>query len=118
MYLLLHLKFIKYNKYYLFFFDNKIFNNDFTLKKTNNFLPDNCYVSYFSTIFYNGNNYIIVNDNQDGNVHQLVINNSYLGDVTNYEEPIEITNIIEIDINTESSENDIYTESSENDINT
>ena len=96
-----------------------VFNNDFTLKALTSFDPQGiCYNNYFSTIFYNGNNYIIVNDNQDGNVHQLVINNSYLGDVTNYEEPIEITNIIEIDIKTESSENDIYTESSENDINT
>ena len=104
-----------------------VFNNNFTLKTTNNFLPDNCYVSYFSTIFYNGNYYFIVNDNQDGNILHLAINNSYLGDVTNYEEPIEITNIIESDINTDSSENDInietsendiYTESPENDINT
>ena len=84
-----------------------VFNNDFTLKKVTDIIPQsNCYDSYFSTIFYNGNYYFIVNDSKNPQDDKFMINSMDLGNITNYEGPIEITNIIE---NSQSLENDPIT---------
>ena len=81
-------------------FDDIIKNNLKTIYGVNKVYSINLNTTGWTNIVFkvkadNGNYYFIVNDNQDGNILHLAINNSYLGDVANYEEPIEITNIIE-----------------------
>ena len=72
-----------------------VFNNDFTMKAQTLFNPsDQCYNSYFSTLYFNGIYYVIVTDSQNPDDNQFFINSATsLGISIRVEEPIEIRSI-------------------------
>ena len=92
------------NKYIL------VFNSDFTLKESKQIPIDNCYNSFSYGIIFDGNSYIIVNDNAD-TVNSIIFVNSItdLGTSEIFEEPIMISEPT-IDISDKKDKETIYKE--------